>query len=106
VGRWRESTPERAARSGDRIKGGMLAGVLSAEITWFVMKGGIVDEVIRWMHRHKFQRGEVLELWGELLEFSIATGVVGVLLGLLGAVLAMFLDRFRRQGRPTQALKD
>jgi archaellum biogenesis protein FlaJ (TadC family) len=40
VGRWRASTPERAVRSGDRIRGGMLAGVLSAEITLLVMRGG------------------------------------------------------------------
>jgi hypothetical protein len=41
VGRWRASKPERAADSGDQIRGGMLAGVLSAEITLLVMKGGL-----------------------------------------------------------------
>jgi hypothetical protein len=71
----------------------MLAGVLSAEITLLVMKGGVVDEVIGWKHGHRFQGGEVLE-------FCIASGVLGALLGLAGAVLAIILDRVRRQGRP------
>jgi len=93
VGRWRASTPERAARSRDRIWGGMLAGVLSAEITLLVMKGGVVDEVIGGMHGHRFRGGEVLE-------FCIASGVLGALLGLAGAVLAIILDRVRRPGRP------
>jgi Na+/citrate or Na+/malate symporter len=93
VGRWRASTPERAVRSRDRITGGMLAGVLSAEITLLVMKGGVVDEVIGWTRGHGFQGVEVLE-------FCIATGVLGVLLGLAGAVLAMISDRVRRQDRP------
>jgi len=93
VGRWRASTPERVSRSRDRITGGMLAGVLSAEITLLVMKGGAVDEVIGWIHGHKFQGDEVLG-------FSIVTGVFGVLLGLVGAVLAIVMGRFRRHGRP------
>jgi hypothetical protein len=97
VGRWRASTPERVARSGDRISGGMLAGVLSAEITFFVIP---VVEVIRWMHRHKSQGGEVLDFWGDVLEFSIVTGIFGVLLGLAGAMLAIVMGRFRRHGRP------
>jgi hypothetical protein len=92
VGWWRSSTPERAARSGDRISGGMLAGVLCAEITLFVMKGGVVNEVIGLIQGHKFQGIEVLE-------FSIATGVFGVFLGLAGAVLAIILDHFRHHGR-------
>jgi hypothetical protein len=94
VGRWRASTPERATHSRDRISGGMLAGVLSAEITLLVMKGGAVDEVTGWIHGHKFQGDEVLG-------FSIVTGVFGVFLGLAGAVLAIVMDRFRRHGRPT-----
>jgi len=97
VGRWRESTPERVARAGDRISGGMLAGVLSAEVTFFVIP---VVEVIRWMHRHKSQGGEVLDFWGDVLEFSIVTGIFGVLLGLAGAMLAIVMGRFRRHGRP------
>jgi hypothetical protein len=93
VGRWRASTPERAARSRDQIRGGMLAGVLGAEITLLVMKGGAVDEVIGWMHGDRFRGGEVLE-------FCLASGVLGAFLGLAGAVLAIIQDRVRRQGRP------
>ena len=94
VGWWRASTPERAVRSGVQIEGGMLAGVLSAEITFLVMKGGAIDEVIGWIHGSRFQGGEVLE-------FCIACGVLGVFLGLAGSVLAIILDRFRRHGRPS-----
>ncbi len=93
VGRWRASTPERAARSRDRIWGGVLAGVLSAEITLLVTKGGLVDELIGWMHGDRFRGGEVLE-------FCIASGVLGAFLGLAGAGLALILDRVCRQGRP------
>jgi len=93
VGQWRASTPERAARSRDRIGGGMLAGVLSTEIALLVMKGGAVDEVIGWMQGDRFRGGEVLE-------FCIASGVLGAFLGLAGAVLAIILDRVRRQGKP------
>jgi hypothetical protein len=89
VGRWRASTPERATRSRDRIWGGMLAGVLSAEMSLLVMKGGFIDEVTGWMHGDRFRGGEVLE-------FCIASAVLGVLLGLAGAALAMILDRVRR----------
>ena len=94
IGQWRASTPERPARSRDRIRGGMLAGVLSAEVTFLVMKGGAVDEVISWVHVHKFQADEVLG-------FSILFGVFGVLLGLAGAVFAIILDRFHRHNRLT-----
>ena len=97
VGRWRASTPERAARSRDRIGGGMLAGVLSAGITLLVMKGGVVDEVSGWLHGDRFQGGEVLE-------FCIASGVLGTLLGLAGAVLAITMDRVRRQGGPASSI--
>ncbi len=91
VGRWRASTPERAARSRDRITGGMLAGALSAEITLLVMKGGVVDEAMT--HGGRFRGGEILGI-------CIAIGVLGAFLGLAGAVLAIILDRVRRQGRP------
>jgi hypothetical protein len=109
LGRWRASKPERAADSGcipakssisdffpreDRIRGGMLAGVLSAEITFLVMKGGAVDEVIGWIHGNRFQGDEVLG-------FFIVTGIFGVFLGWAGAKLAIILDRFRRHGTPT-----
>jgi hypothetical protein len=92
VGRWRASTPERAGCWRDRITGGMLAGALSAELTLLVVKGGVVDEAFGWIQGHGFQGGEVLE-------FCIATGFLGALLGSAGGVLAMILDRVRRQGR-------
>jgi Flp pilus assembly protein TadB len=60
VGRWRASTPERTARSRDRIMGGMLAGGLIAGITLLVMKGGVGDVVIGGMHGDRFRGGEVL----------------------------------------------
>jgi hypothetical protein len=93
VGRWRASTPERAVRPRDRITGGMLAGVLITEITLVAMRGGVVEEVVGWMRGDRFRGGEVLE-------FSIASGVLGILLGLAGAVLAMAFDRVRRDGHP------
>jgi hypothetical protein len=96
VGRWRASTPERTVRPRDRITGGMLAGVLIAEITLLVMKGGVVDEVIGWIHHDRFRGGEVLE-------FVIASGVLGVLLGLAGAVLSMLFDRGLRSGHQVDA---
>jgi len=95
VGRWRAPTPEHAAHSRDRIGGGVLAGVLSAEITLLVMKDGVVMEVIGWVRGWEFY-GQ----WGEELEFCIVTGVLGALLGLAGAVISMVLDRVRRQRRP------
>ena len=98
VGRWRAPTPEHAAHSRDRIRGGMLAGVLSAEITLLVMKGGVVYEVIGWVRGWEF-----FGQWGEVLEFTIAAGVLGAVLGLAGAVIAMILDRVRRQGRPVSS---
>ena len=89
VGRWRASTPERTARLLDRIMGGMLAGGLVGGITWLVKRGGIVDEAISWM------RGEGSR-WGEMLVLWIASCVLGALLGLIGAVYAIILDRGRR----------
>jgi hypothetical protein len=91
VGRWRASTLERVVRSRDRITGGMLAGVLVTEITLVVMRGGGVEEVVGWLHGDRFRGGEVLE-------FIVASGVLGVLLGLVGAVLAMIFDRSPRSG--------
>ena len=95
VGWWRAPTPERAAHLRDRIGGGVLAGVLIAEMTLLVMKGGVVEEVIGWMRGWQF-----FGQWGEVLEFTIAAGVLGAVLGLVGAVLAMILDRVCHQGRP------
>ena len=95
VGRWRTATPERAACSGNRIRGGMLAGALSGGITILVTPGGVGAGVINWI-----QEGQIHD-WSEGLGFLILFAVVGALLGLAGAVLATILDRFRRHGRPT-----
>jgi hypothetical protein len=92
VGRWRAPTPEHAAHSRDRIGGGVLAGVLSAEITLLVMRGGVVEEVIGWMLGWQF-----FGQWGEVLGFTIAAGILGAVLGLAGAVIAMILDHVRRR---------
>jgi hypothetical protein len=94
VGWWRKATPERAARMGNWLWGGMLAGVLSSEITFIVMKGGAADELIGWMQGRRFQGVEVLE-------FLIAFGIVGVLLGLCGAALARAVGGNRRRPIPT-----
>jgi hypothetical protein len=94
VGLWRSSTPEHTARLGDKISGGMLAGLLCAEITELVMKGGAIDEVIGWMRGWKF-----FGQWGEMVGFIIAAGVFGIILGFAGAALASIIERFRH--RPT-----
>jgi hypothetical protein len=93
VGLWRASTPERMAHLGDRIRGGMMAGLLCTEITFLVMKGGAVEEVIGWIHGHKFQGDEVLG-------FSIVAGIFGIILGLVGAAFTLLLERFRRLTSP------
>lgn len=79
VGRWRASTPERATRLAERIRGGMLAGAFSGVITFCVMRGGVVDFVIAWM------RGGELP-GADLLGFSILCGILGVILGSAGAM--------------------
>ena len=85
VGRWRAPTPEHAAHWRDRIGGGMLAGLLSTAVTFLVIRGGVVAEVIGWLRGfgHRF---------GELLVFCIVSCVLGALLGLAGAVLAMIVS--------------
>jgi hypothetical protein len=97
VGWWRVPTPEHTARSRDRIGGGMLAGVLSAEITLLVMRTGIVAEVIGWVRGWEF-----FGQWGEVLEFTVVAGVLGAVLGLVGAVISMILDRVRHQRKPVR----
>jgi hypothetical protein len=94
VGWWRKATPEHEVRMISRLWGGMLAGVLSSEITFIVMKGGAAYELVGWMHGQRFQGIEVLE-------FLIATGIVGVLLGLFGAALAQAVGENRRRPIPT-----
>lgn len=90
VGLWRSSTAEHTVRLGDKTGGGMLAGLLCAVITELVMKGGVVDEVIGWMRGWKF-----FGQWGEMLVFFIVSGVIGIILGFAGAVLASILERLR-----------
>ena len=90
VGLWRSSTPEHTARLVDKIGGGILAGLLCTEITYLVMKGGVVEEVIGWMLGWEF-----FGQWVEVLEFGIFGGVLGALIGLAGAVLASIMERFR-----------
>jgi uncharacterized membrane protein YbhN (UPF0104 family) len=90
VGLWRSSTPEHTARFGDKIGGGMLAGLLCTELTFLVMKGGIVEELIVWM-----QGGG--QRFGEMLVFCIVAGVFGIILGFTGAAVASIIERFRNR---------
>ena len=90
VGFWRSSTPEHTVRFGDKIGGGMLAGLLSTEITLLVVKGGVIDEVIGWMRGWEF-----FGKWAEMVVFVIIAGVFGIILGFVGAVLASIMERFR-----------
>jgi hypothetical protein len=90
VGLWRSSAPERTAHLGDNIGGGMLAGLLSTEITLLVMKGGVAEEVIVWV------RGGG-ERFGEMLVFCIVGGVFGTILGFAGAGLTSIIERFRHR---------
>ena len=71
------------------MRGGILAGVLCAEVTFFVMKGGGVDELLGW--RSGRSQG------GELLGFAIVIGVLGVVLGFVGAALAATLNGLHRR---------
>lgn len=89
VGRWRAANPERVFRWGDVIRGGMLAGVLSTTVTFVVMKGGVVEELIIRMHGHKFELDQVLVFW-------IICGILGAVLGVAGAAVAIIVDRRRR----------
>jgi hypothetical protein len=95
VGLWRSSTPEHTARFGGKSAGGILAGLLCTEITLFVMKGGVVGEVIGWMRGWKF-----FGQWGEVVEFIIVAGVFGIILGFVGAVLASIIERLRHRLTP------
>ena len=77
---WRGQSTERTYSAGSRIRGGALAGVLVGEITLLVIKGGAVDELIGWI-RGRPHFGQ----WGEVLDFAIALGLIGALLGSVGA---------------------
>ena len=93
VGLWRSSAPEHTAHLGDKIRGGMLAGFLCTEITLLVMKGGVLEEVIVWM-----QGGG--QRFGKMLVFTIVAGVFGIILGLVGAVLASIMESLRHRPTP------
>jgi hypothetical protein len=75
------------------MRGGILAGVLCAEVTLFVMKGGVIDELFGW--RSGRSQG------GELLEFAIVIGVLGVVLGFVGAAFAATLNGLHRRRPPS-----
>ena len=92
VGWWRSSAPEHTAHFGDKIRGGMLAGLLCTVVTDLVMKGGVIDEVIGWMRGWQ-SAGQ----WGEMAVCSIVAYVLGVILGFAGAVLASIVERFRHR---------
>jgi len=92
VGWWRRAMPEPAHRWRDRITGGMLVGVLTFAITMVVTKGGVIDEVISGIRRSPYFEG------GEMLGMFTVGCVVGVLLGSVGAALAMILERVLHQG--------
>ena len=78
---WRGPTLERTSSLGERMRGGMLAGLLSAEITLLM---GVGDELIGWMRGGRFQGAEVVE-------FAIISGALGVLLGSIGAACSAIL---------------
>ena len=88
-GRWRRPAPDRPAHWVDRIRGGMLAGALSAEITVSVMKSGFIDEA--WRNGIEFPGRD-------LLVYAAIVGMLGAVLGMAGATLAIILDRFHRNG--------
>ena len=96
VGWWRSSAPEHTAHFGDKIRGGMLAGLLCTVVTDLVMKGGVIDEVIGWMRGWEF-----FGKWSEMVVFVIIAGVFGIILGFIGAALASIMERFRNH--PTRA---
>ncbi len=87
-GLWRNSTPEHTARFGDKIRGGMLFGLLCIEITVLVIRGGVVDELIGWM------RGWG-ERFGEMLVMCIVFGIFGIILGFIGAALTSIIEHYR-----------
>lgn len=88
VGLWRSSTPEHTARFGDKIRGGMLAGLLCVEITALIARGGVVDELIGWMLGWG-------ERFGEQLVGCIVFGVFGIILGFIGAAFTSILEHYR-----------
>lgn len=77
---WRGQSTVRTYSAGSRIRSGALAGMLVGEITFLVIKGGAVYELVGWL-RGWSHFGQ----WGEVLEFAIAVGLIGALLGTFGA---------------------
>jgi hypothetical protein len=75
-------------RSTERIRGGLLTGVLTGALVSLVMD---VREVVGWI-----QHGRVRGLRGdEMLEWLVFLVVAGGLLGMAGAGLAIVLGRSR-----------
>jgi len=89
IGRWLSSTPE---VSSGAVGGGALAGALWAEVTIFVMKGGVVDELLGWPS----DQGSV----GELLGFVAITGVAGFFLGFVGAAATATFSELHSERPP------
>jgi hypothetical protein len=83
IGRWLSLAPE---TSSGAVGGGALAGGLWAEVTFFVMKGGVVDELLGWRSGQSYV--------GELLGFVIVTGVAGFFLGFVGAAVTATFSEF------------
>lgn len=92
VGLWRPSTPEHTVRLGDKTGDCMMAGLLCTVITFLVMKGGAIDEVIGWMRGWEFY-GQ----WGEMVVFFIVSCALGVVLGFAGALLASSIENLRNR---------
>ncbi len=88
VGWWRGTMPEPAHRWRDQITGGMLAGLLTLVIT---LVGSIIKDLSGVVRDFGSQGGEILE-------WFIASGVVGAVLGSVGAALAMALGRVGHHG--------
>ena len=80
ISNWRGEETGRTDSAADRVKDGALAGMIVGEITFLVTKGGAVDELIGWL-RGWPHFGQ----WDQVLGFAIAVGLLGALLGSIGA---------------------
>jgi hypothetical protein len=89
IGRWLSSMPE---TSSGAVGVGALAGALWAEVTLFVMKGGVIDELLGWRSGQSYV--------GELLGFVIVTAVAGFFLGFVGAAVAAGFSEFDTKRPP------
>ena len=85
---WRGQASERTYSLGSKLRGGALAGVLIGEITLLVTKGGAIDELVGWL-----QGWPYFGQWNEVLGFAIAAGILGALLGSIGAACSAVLHK-------------